>query len=40
MIEALNICKSFKNGTVRVLKDVSVNRPRKLCYNSRCVGFG
>ena len=25
MIEALNICKSFKNGTVKVLKDVSVN---------------
>ena len=24
MIEALNICKSFKNGTVKVLKDVSV----------------
>ncbi len=28
MIEALNICKSFKNGTVRVLKDVSVKIDR------------
>ncbi len=28
MIEALNICKSFKNGTVKVLKDVSVKIDR------------
>jgi len=29
MIEALNICKSFKNGTVKVLKDVSVKIDRE-----------
>lgn len=28
MIEAANICKSFKNGTVKVLKDVSVKIDR------------
>ena len=28
MIEALNICKPFKNGTVKVLKDVSVKIDR------------
>lgn len=28
MIEAANICKSFKNGTVKVLKDVSIKIDR------------